>query len=76
MTQLFKTLNSRTISPYFTCYFNNIIIVKVVTIEVSSNANTLSPIFYCISEGTANTFEKSISRGIANTFFAKKILFY
>ena len=27
MTQLFKTLNTRTISQYFTCYFINIITV-------------------------------------------------
>ena len=29
MPQLFKTLNSRTISEYFTCYCNNIIAISI-----------------------------------------------
>ena len=29
MTQLFKTMNSRTISQYFTCYCNNVISMPI-----------------------------------------------
>ena len=29
MTQIFKTMNSRTISLYFTCYCNNIIAMPI-----------------------------------------------
>ena len=53
---------------------------KVVNIEVSIIADTLSPIlyrqyFFSIGEGIANTFEKSIGRGIANTFLKKNRYF-
>ena len=58
------------------CNLMNTRISRVVNIEVSNIPNTLSPILFSTDEDIVNTFEKSIDRGIANTFWPKKSIPY